>query len=164
MDRSSCLQKFFKIGVLKHFLIFQRKTSLLGFLFFKVGGLKIVTLFKKKTSTQVFSCEYCEIFKKSYFYINTIGGCFCIVLIGYFSSFSSHASRVKRDCSCCYTWRHEHTVSFYIISKFKVLCFLDFLQGNDKFQQNIFCIFYFFIFHQSKALKSFFWRNIKNQI
>ena len=112
----------------------------------------------------MFSCEYSKIFNKSYFDINTIGGCFCIVLIGYFSSFSSHASRVNRDWSCCYTWRHEHTVSFYIISTLKVLCFQDFLQGNDKFQfqQIFFASSIFLYFTKAKHSRSFFWRNIKN--
>ena len=36
-------------------------------LFNKVAGLKACNFIKKDTSTQVFSSEYCEIFKKSYF-------------------------------------------------------------------------------------------------
>ena len=36
-------------------------------LFSKVAGLTLVTLLKKETLTQVFSCEYCEIYKNTYF-------------------------------------------------------------------------------------------------
>ena len=43
------------MGVLKHF-----KTPVLESLFDKVAGLKVNT-------TQMFSCEYCEIFKNNYF-------------------------------------------------------------------------------------------------
>ena len=35
-------------------------------LFYKTS-LKHATLFKKETPTQMFSCEYCEIFKSTYF-------------------------------------------------------------------------------------------------
>ena len=31
----------------------------------------------KETPTQVFSCEYCEMFKNSFFLQNTCDGCFC---------------------------------------------------------------------------------------
>ena len=37
------------------------------YLFAKVAGLKVCDLLKNKTSTQVFSCEYCEIFKNIHF-------------------------------------------------------------------------------------------------
>ena len=37
-------------------------------LFNKVAGLKSCIFIKKETPTQLFSCEYCEIFKNSFFY------------------------------------------------------------------------------------------------
>ena len=46
---------FFKIGVLEDFAIFTGKHLCLQVSF-------------KETPTQVFSCEYCEIFKKSFFH------------------------------------------------------------------------------------------------
>ena len=49
-SRSSCSQMFFKIGALKNFAIPQEK------------------LYSKEAPTQVFSCEYFEIFKNSFFY------------------------------------------------------------------------------------------------
>ena len=54
--RSSRSQMFLKIGVFKNFPIFTRKTIVLESLFNKVAGLL------------VFSCEYCETFKSSFFY------------------------------------------------------------------------------------------------
>ena len=57
--RSSCSQMFFKIGVLENSAIFTGKHLCWSFFFF----------FKKKdTPIQVLSCEYCEIFKNSFFY------------------------------------------------------------------------------------------------
>ena len=44
----------------------HKKTPVLESLFNKVAGLKACS-FIKKTPTQVFSCEYCEIFKKPFF-------------------------------------------------------------------------------------------------
>ena len=52
--RSSHQQIFIKIGVLKKFATFRGK-HLLGSLFNKVAGLQL-------------SCEYCQIFKKSFFH------------------------------------------------------------------------------------------------
>ena len=41
---------------------------MLGSLFDKVADLKACILIKKETPTQVFSCEYCQIFKNILFY------------------------------------------------------------------------------------------------
>ena len=49
---------FFRIGVLKNFA-----ASALEFLFDKIADLKV----RKETPTQVFSCEYCKIFKNTFF-------------------------------------------------------------------------------------------------
>ena len=38
-----------------------------GSLFNKVAGLKACNVIKKGTQTQAFSCEYCDIFKSTYF-------------------------------------------------------------------------------------------------
>ena len=53
----------FKIGVLQIFRSIYRKTLVLEYLFKKIADLKAC----KETPTQVFSCEYCEIFKKTFF-------------------------------------------------------------------------------------------------
>ena len=34
----------------------------------KIAGLRPETLLKKESLAQVFSCEFCEIFKKTFFY------------------------------------------------------------------------------------------------
>ena len=63
--RSSWSQKFFKIGVLKNFTIFQGKHLCWSFFLIK---LQTWTTLLKETPTQVFSCEYCEIFRNSFFH------------------------------------------------------------------------------------------------
>ena len=59
---SSRWQMLFKIGVLKIFAVFTGKTLALESLFKKIADLKAC----KETPTQVFSCEYCEVFKKTF--------------------------------------------------------------------------------------------------
>ena len=54
---------FFEISGLKNFALFTKKC--LCWSLFLIKGLE---LYQKQTSTQVFSCGYCEIFKKSFFY------------------------------------------------------------------------------------------------
>ena len=63
VPQNKCFQKFRNI---------HKKTVVLEFLFNKVAGLKICSFIKKETPTQVFSYEYCEIFKDSFFYIRPL--------------------------------------------------------------------------------------------
>ena len=58
-------EAFFKLNFLKN--IYNRKTPVLGSLSNRVTSLKAGN-FIKRDSNQVFSCKYCEIFKKSFFY------------------------------------------------------------------------------------------------
>ena len=58
--KSSHLQLFFKIGGLKHFAIFTGKHQRWNLLLIN------------KTPTQVSSCEYCKIFKSSFWYRTTL--------------------------------------------------------------------------------------------
>ena len=58
--KSSHSQLLFKIGVLKHFAIFTEK------------NLCWNLLLMSETPTQVFSCEYCEIFKSIFLYKTTL--------------------------------------------------------------------------------------------
>ena len=44
----------------------HRKTPVQSLFFNKVAGLRLATLLKKKTLAQVFSCEFCEISKKTF--------------------------------------------------------------------------------------------------
>ena len=61
-------QMFFKTHrCSKKFRNVHRKTPVLETLFIKVTGLTACILIKKETPTQVFSCEYCKIFKNSFF-------------------------------------------------------------------------------------------------
>ena len=66
MHRSSHGRCSLKKLLLKFFCIIHRRTPVLEFLFNKVAGLRPGTLLKK-TPTQVFSCEYWEISKNTYF-------------------------------------------------------------------------------------------------
>ena len=78
--RSSRSLMFFKIGVLKNFAIFKRKHLCRSFFLRKLRAWRHATLLKRD-STQVFSCEYCEFFKNTFFSQNTSGGCFLIILL-----------------------------------------------------------------------------------
>ena len=62
--RSSRPEVFCKKGVLKNF---GKSTCARGLFFNKVSGLGPVTLFKKRPLAQVFSCEFCEVFKNTFF-------------------------------------------------------------------------------------------------
>ena len=66
--RTSRSQIFFKIAVLKNFAILSRKACVAEYLFNKVAGMKVCIFIKKETPAQLFSCEYCEIFKNNFFY------------------------------------------------------------------------------------------------
>ena len=56
----------YKKAVLKYFSIFIGKDLCWSLFFNKVAGLQVRN-FIKQTLTQVFSCEYCEILKNTYF-------------------------------------------------------------------------------------------------
>ena len=60
--RISCLKVFYKTDILKNFAKFTGK-HLCQSLF-----SRSVTSLKKETVAQLFSCEFCEIFKNSFFY------------------------------------------------------------------------------------------------
>ena len=62
--RSTCSQVFFKISVLKNFATFKGQHLRWESIFKNVAG---VQLYEKKTSAHVFSYEYCQIFKNTYF-------------------------------------------------------------------------------------------------
>ena len=76
VDRSSRLEVFCKNGVLKNFAKFTGK-NLYGSLFFdKVVACKSATL-TKEDPINLFSCEFCEVFKEHLFYRTSVNGCFC---------------------------------------------------------------------------------------
>ena len=65
VKRSNSHSLMFSNQVFLKFCNTHRK--LLGFPFNKVAGLNACIFIKKETPTQVLSCEYCEIFKNSFF-------------------------------------------------------------------------------------------------
>ena len=65
--RSSPSQMFLKIGVLKNFAIFTGKHLCWGLFLLKLQAQGL-QLYYKESPTQMFSCEYCETFKNSFFY------------------------------------------------------------------------------------------------
>ena len=65
-SRSSRLQMFFKIGVLKSFPNFTGK-HLSWSLFLKTLQAEGLQLYFKKSPIQVFSCEVCKIFRNTFF-------------------------------------------------------------------------------------------------
>ena len=64
--RSSYRRCSIKIGVLKIFSKFTGNNLRHNLFFNKVAGLRSATLFKK-TVAQVFTCEFCKIFKNTFF-------------------------------------------------------------------------------------------------
>ena len=66
-NRSSLSKVFCKKGVLKNFTKFTGKHLCQSLFFNKVAGLRPATLLKK-TLAQVFSCDFCEISKNTFFH------------------------------------------------------------------------------------------------
>ena len=66
MNRGSRWQMFFKISVLKNFAIFAGKHLCWSLFLEKLQTWRSATLLKK-TPIQMFSCEYCGIFKNTFF-------------------------------------------------------------------------------------------------
>ena len=60
VNRNSLSQMLFKIGILKNYAIFIGKHLCWSLFLLK-------RLFQKETPTKVFSCEYCKIFKNTFF-------------------------------------------------------------------------------------------------
>ena len=65
--RSSHPEVFCKKRALGNFAKFTGKHLCQDLFFDKIAGLRPSTLLKKKLA-QVFSCEFCEIFKNTFFY------------------------------------------------------------------------------------------------
>ena len=59
-------------GVLGNFAKFAGKHLCQSFLFNKIAGLKFATSVKKEALAQVFSCEFYEIFKNTFFKARTV--------------------------------------------------------------------------------------------
>ena len=59
---------FCKKGVLRNFAKFTGKHLFQSLFFNKLAGLRPETFFKKESLAQVFSCEFCEISKNTFFY------------------------------------------------------------------------------------------------
>ena len=66
-SRSSHRRCSIKIDVPKNFAKFSGKHLCQSLFFNKVTGLRFATLLKKETLAQVFSCDFCEIFKNAFF-------------------------------------------------------------------------------------------------
>ena len=58
---------FHKKAILKKFVMFKGKHLCRGLFFIKVAGLQASICIEKGASAQMFSCEYREIYKNTYF-------------------------------------------------------------------------------------------------
>ena len=67
MYRNSLPEVFCKKGVPGNFAKFTGKHLCQSLFFNKVAGLWLAAI-KKETLAQVFSCEFCKIFKNAFFY------------------------------------------------------------------------------------------------
>ena len=90
MDRSSRPELFCKKGVLRNFAKFTGK-HLCQSLFFN-----------KETLAQVFSCEFCEISKNTFFYRTPL---------------VAASACMKNNFACCCCWLHL-VVNYYYLKKF----------------------------------------------
>ena len=71
------MEMFCKKAVLRNFAKFTGKHLCQGPLFNKVAGLRPATLLiNDETLAQVFSCEFCEMFKNTMFTETPMGDCF----------------------------------------------------------------------------------------
>ena len=69
LSRSSRPDVFCKTGIFKNFAKFKRKHLCQSLFFNKAAGLRPAILLKKRLCyIQMFSCEFCEIFKNTYFH------------------------------------------------------------------------------------------------
>ena len=68
-NRSSRSEVFYKKGVLRNFAKFSGKHLCQSLFLIKVAGLSC-NFIKKETVAQVFSCEFCEFYKNT-FYVRT---------------------------------------------------------------------------------------------
>ena len=68
MIRNSHPEAFCLKGVLRNLTKFTGKHQCLSIFFNKVAGLWPTTLSKREALVQVFSCEFCEISKDTFFY------------------------------------------------------------------------------------------------
>ena len=70
--RSSRSQMFFKVAILKNSAIFTEK-----YLYWSLFSINLqarpegLQRYKKETPIQLFFCEYCKVFKNSFFYITS---------------------------------------------------------------------------------------------
>ena len=66
-QRSSRLEVFCKKGVIRNFTKLTGKHLCQSLLFNKVAGLRPKAFIKKETLAQVFSCQFCDISKNTFF-------------------------------------------------------------------------------------------------
>ena len=100
---SGCrLQMLFKISPLKDFATFTGKQLWWSVFLMKLQVLQVLQLYWKGTPTQVFSCEYCQFFKNSFFYrtppvaVSENMDSFTITLKGLSNSKSIFSKKISR--------------------------------------------------------------------
>ena len=67
MFQIGCLQKFFKVGVLKNSANFTGRILCWSHFQMKLQSWKSLQLYQKETLAWMFSCEICEFFKNTFF-------------------------------------------------------------------------------------------------
>ena len=93
--KSSRPDVLYKIVVLKHFTKLTEK-HLCQSLFFNADNA--FNFIKKETLSQVFSSEFCEIFKSTFFFQNTSSGCICDCPFLAFSDLTCHLVDTGKRC------------------------------------------------------------------
>ena len=85
-NRSSHRRCTVKKGVVRNFVKFTGKHLCRGLFLIKLQAWGL-QLYKKETPAQVFSCKFCKISKKYFFYTTPLDDCFWFNSIGFFDEF-----------------------------------------------------------------------------
>ena len=122
--RCSVKKVFCEKGVLRNFAKFTGKQLRPSVFFNKVAGPRPATLFWKETLTQVFSCEFCKIFKNTFFHrTHLVVALECVINVSFVASLKFLSCKPEFTLTyfmppvSFYTlWKHQKTWVVLIFS------------------------------------------------
>ena len=163
-SRSSRPEVFCKNGALRNFAKFTGKHLCQSRFLNRVAGAKVAgaawNFIKKEPLAQVFSSEFCEISKNTYFLQNTSGGCFCTSSFMYFTLIFS-------GCTTITSSKEGLKVCVYNFFQRKVVLLAIYLFNHDSSKSTLFMLKMAFdvllsaVFVKYNKLESFISCNIK---
>ena len=163
-SRSSRLEVFCKNGVLRNFAKFTGKHLRQSRFLNRVAGAKVAVaawnFIKKEPLALVFSSEFWEISKNTFFLQNTSGGCFCTSSFMYFTLIFS-------GCTSITSSKEGLKVCVYNFFQRKVVLLAIYLFNHDSSKSTLFMLKMAFdvllsaVFVKYNKLESFISCNIK---